>query len=348
MPDRIDLRYGLIAGIYYEVAGSKLPRQLDLLDAWFPGLFVVEDSLEDRAAVVTGHPDSKADKPEAYYDDPTFLIHAVHIGRGFYVGSSSDRVAQIAGRLVGTASSNKEKERLAAELMQRHVAGQFVTDMELTPHLKENAAMLIENLGVDGQVLLRERILETIWALAERREAQGEQERLEEAFSMDDETYDGVLYNAMYQLQLGTYLGLVHAYLWLLVGGLLRNSTGRILRLYDTSFIAIRRQRSETGSLLDRLNYLAHTEEYEYTYRGDDLDARFPGIEWYCDMCEAHLNEQTGFNDHMESWTCTACGHVNPLSMSEIYETEEDYAHNVRMVDAERFEDALDRRREEI
>lgn len=333
-----------MAGIYYEIAGERLLRQLDLLDAWFPGLFVVEDVMPAAA----DHDDGRKSKPKARYDDSTFLIHAVRVGRRLYVGGSSERVSQIAGRLIGTASGNKEKERRTAELMQRHVAGQFVQDMELTPRLKENAAGLIGRIGVDGQILLRERIEDTIWALAEQREAMDERARLEEAFSMDDETYDSVLYNAMYQLRLGTYPGLVHAYLWLLTGSLLRNQTGRILRLYDSSFIAIRRKQSETGSLLDQLDYLMHPEAYEYTYGGDDLDARFPGIEWYCDGCGAHLNEQAGFDDHVDAWRCTACGHENPLSIEEIYDSEEDYAHDVHAVDAARFEDAIERRREEL
>lgn len=43
------------------------------------------------------------------------------------------------------------------------------------------------------------------------------------------------------------------AFLWLLTGSLLRNETGRVLRMYDSSFIAIRRQMSETGELEDKL-----------------------------------------------------------------------------------------------
>lgn len=53
--DRMDLRYGLMAGIHYEIVGERLPRQLDLLDVWFPELFVVEDA----APAVAVHDDGR-------------------------------------------------------------------------------------------------------------------------------------------------------------------------------------------------------------------------------------------------------------------------------------------------
>ena len=39
----MDFRFGNIAAVYYEILGEKMPRQLELLDAWFPGLIVVAD-----------------------------------------------------------------------------------------------------------------------------------------------------------------------------------------------------------------------------------------------------------------------------------------------------------------
>lgn len=101
--DRIDLRYGLMAGIYYDIAGERLPRQLDLLDAWFPGLFVVEDVMPAAA----DHDNSRKNKPKARYDDSTFLIHAVRVGRSLYVGGSSERVSQIAGRLIADSGEHR-------------------------------------------------------------------------------------------------------------------------------------------------------------------------------------------------------------------------------------------------
>ena len=138
--------------------------------------------------------------------------------------------------------------------------------------------------------------------------------------------------------------------LWLLTGSLLRNETGRVLRLYDSSFIAIRRQLSETGSLTDKLNYLFHPEEYYETFAGDeeDLKNRFPDVEWYCDACGAHLNEQEGFDDHSPEWKCQNCGFANKLAYSEIYDNDEDRQNKTRPADPHKFEDATERRRQEL
>ena len=47
-------------------------------------------------------------------------------------------------------------------------------------------------------------------------------------------------------------------------------------------------------------------------------DARFPGIEWYCDECNAYLNRQKGFDDHKKIWKCTECGNKNKISKKNI------------------------------
>ena len=39
------------------------------------------------------------------------------------------------------------------------------------------------------------------------------------------------------------------------------------------------------------------------------MSERFPGIDWYCDRCNAYLNDQPGFDDHHYVWKCTECGH---------------------------------------
>lgn len=28
------------------------------------------------------------------------------------------------------------------------------------------------------------------------------------------------------------------------------------------------------------------------------MSDRFPGVDWWCDRCNAHLNDQRGFDDH--------------------------------------------------
>lgn len=54
------------------------------------------------------------------------------------------------------------------------------------------------------------------------------------------------------------------------------------------------------------------------------MGARFPDIDWYCDRCNAYLNDQPGFDDHKYTWKCTECGHKNSISSDDIYESEED------------------------
>lgn len=51
--------------------------------------------------------------------------------------------------------------------------------------------------------------------------------------------------------------------------------------------------------------------------------SRFPGWYWYCDNCEAFLNIQNGFDDHLDSWICTECGFENAISEEAKYETPE-------------------------
>ena len=332
--EKTELRFGSIARIYYGISGEKLPKQLDLLEEWFPGLIVSAD------------PSDPTTRKPAVYADREYRIHAVRYHDRLYSGGST-RVSQICGRLTGTATGNQEKERKTAELIQKHVAECFIRDMELTPALKENVAAHLAEWSEDQLQVMAETMFALLYRLAEDRKNTEEYERKTEPFAMDDETFDGVIYNAAYQLSLSSIAGLCNAYLWLLVGGLLRNETGRVLRMYDSALIAVRRQYSATGDLEDKLNYLFYPETYEYTYSGDDLENRFPGVEWYCDGCGAHLNEQSGFDDHLPSWKCTACGYENRLEASEIYDNDEDWENRIRPVNWEKFQAALEERKRE-
>ncbi|MBR3864140.1 MAG: hypothetical protein IKJ19_03355 [Clostridia bacterium] len=46
--------------------------------------------------------------------------------------------------------------------------------------------------------------------------------------------------------------------------------------------------------------------------------------DWYCDNCDAHLNNQCGFNTLFGHWTCTKCGWDNDVSDSNILFGEEE------------------------
>ncbi|MEE1296581.1 MAG: hypothetical protein UHD09_07060 [Bifidobacterium sp.] len=46
---------------------------------------------------------------------------------------------------------------------------------------------------------------------------------------------------------------------------------------------------------------------------------RLPGVNWYCDQCDADLNDQNGFDDHHPIWVCRECGHLNTISEADIW-----------------------------
>lgn len=48
------------------------------------------------------------------------------------------------------------------------------------------------------------------------------------------------------------------------------------------------------------------------------MEERFPNIDWYCDECDAYLNDQPGFDDHCDVWVCTECGCENKISEDQI------------------------------
>ncbi len=49
------------------------------------------------------------------------------------------------------------------------------------------------------------------------------------------------------------------------------------------------------------------------------------GILWRCDKCESVLNTQPGFREDCGEWTCLTCGHVNKISESEVFESDDEY-----------------------
>ena len=53
------------------------------------------------------------------------------------------------------------------------------------------------------------------------------------------------------------------------------------------------------------------------------MSERFPDVDWYCDECDEYLNDQRGFNDQSDIWSCSACGHRNNISAEEILSEDE-------------------------
>ncbi len=330
-----ELRFGSAAKLYSSTIDEPVPNHLDLLDRWFPSLIVQE----------TEHDGSS--RKEAEYNDLEFRIEAVKYNGSFYAGGSR-RVAQITGRLIGTAKGNQEKERKTAFILQKHLAEVMVTDLSVLPFLQKSVLERVERFDEVQRESFYGAMLEYIEAVLDERESKSEYERLEELFPLDSEVFEGILYNAVYQMVIQTDQAIANGYLWLLLGGLLRNEAGRVLRLYDSSFIPIRRQSSEDGSIRDKLRYLIAPEQYESFYEGDDLDQRYPGIEWYCDRCEAHLNEQKGFTDINPIWVCTACGYENRIGADVIFNNREDYHHQIRPMTEEELRHAVEERADAV
>ena len=55
------------------------------------------------------------------------------------------------------------------------------------------------------------------------------------------------------------------------------------------------------------------------------MSERFPGIDWYCDRCNAYLNDNRDLMTIIMCGRCTECGHKNSISADDIYESEEDF-----------------------
>ena len=329
-----ELRFGSAAPLYYRIIGEKEPKQLDLLDAWFPGMIVEEIPSEGN------------EKTDAEMCDHEYVIRAVRYRGKLYTGTSS-RVTQTAGRLIGTAKGSRDKERKTAEIIRRHLAEVFVTDPDAISRIRDNAEEKISAMGEERLEAFWDSMFDYALHLAEVRTQTDPYDLLNENVPMDDEVFDGIIYNTFYQLHLRTYEGVIHAFLWLLAGGLLRNEAGRLLRMFDSSFRSLHREFSEHIPLMEKLNILLCPEDYEPVYEGDDFESRFPDVTWQCDCCGDTLNDQENFDDHLPVWQCRRCGWLNRISADEIYRNAEDYENGIRDVHAERMEEAVRRRKKE-
>ena len=329
-----DLRYGSIAEIFCRINDEKLPKQLDLLDTWFKGMIVAEEESDNNT------------KKEAWFDDTELMIHACRYHDVLYSGTAG-RISQITGRLAGTAKGNQEKERRTAELIRRKISDTICEDPECILKLQENVRTRLSVLDEERMILLDQAVFEKILLLISCREHMSSAEKREEYVSMHDDVYDDLVYNVAFQWKKYTFENLCNAWLWLLLGGLLRDECGRILHLFDSSFIPVRKKPSETGTLKDKICFLFYPERYEPVYTGDEADEEFPDIHFYCDRCGDLLNEQEGFHTDEHEWKCTKCGYMNRITWDEVYDYFE-YIGSGEHVDAEQSEKAVEKRREEL
>lgn len=327
------LYFGEVVNLYYSFTGIKMPKQLDQIAIWLPDLLIEQ---RDR---------NKNKEPD--YDQNKYIITADRNNGLFYSGGNSNRVTQIVGRLIGTARSNKEKGRKDAELIRRHIAKILVSNFDHIERLQKNTAELLDKIPEDRLDDFHHLLFDYMWNLADSRNDMSDEERNEEPFPFDDYVFDDLIYNVAYQLHLYSYEGLVNAYLWLLLGGFLRNQAGSLTKMFHSGFVAVNRQLSECGTLYDKINYLFNPDEYYSTFSGDDVESKYPDTTWICDNkeCSAILNMQEGFDETLSEWICKDCGTVNKIDLTEIYENEEDY-QNSKPVDPEDFKQAVKRRKE--
>ena len=325
--------FGSIVDLYYSFNNFKTPSQLDQINDWLPGLLIIESD----------------EKKEPEYKDLEYKIYAYKDEKGFYAGGSSNRVTQIIGRLVGTARSNQEKGRKDAELIRKHLSNELVKDFDLIERLQNNTANMLDKIPEDRLGDFHHLLFDYMWDLIESRNNMSEEERNDEPFPFDDYVYDDLIYNVAYQLHLFSYEGLTNAYLWLLLGGFLRNQVGSLLKMFHSGFTAINRQLSEFGTLEEKVYYLFNKDEYYSVYEGNDVSSKYPNTTWICDNpdCKAILNMQEGFDEALSEWICKDCGTVNVLDHSVIYENEEDYL-NDRPVDRSDYEQAVEVRKDEL
>jgi len=307
--------------LFCDVLGVKLPKQLDLLDFFYPDLIVSE---EPSATILKG---------EAYFEDSDLMIHAEkHNGR-FYAGGSK-RVSQITARLTGTSKGGQEKERQTATRIRESISGILSSQHYPIAVLLRYWKTVLEELEEKDLKMFSALLSVYIDNVTEHYMNHPEDAKEEPSPFRDDvfSAYQERLINAWNKTSLE------YVVVWLLLGALLRNDISSLVLRYACDFSFF----SEAASLPDMDTYT------ESVYEGDDLDKRFPGIEWFCDRCGARLDHQPGFDDHLRVWKCLRCGYRNPIEITQIYNTDEDCLEKRSPVDPDDFYRALKRRSDEL
>ncbi len=339
--DPRELRLGVIAELFYiDVLGIALPKQLDLLDIFFPGMLISEVPSDGNTKI------------DADYSDKEERIKAVRYRGHFYMGKSR-RVTQIVGRLIGTAKGSLEKERKTASLIQTRITDGLVNDPDQLAALRNCYGDWIVQLPDDALTRFLAVFSDYISDLILYRQDQAPEEKNAELFPIRDEVFFDLAQNIYTQWTSGDLNGIVNAFTWLVLGGMLRNETMRLIYVFNSSFDLWREpeylpredeEAGENGFSVDAEDYRIEESYYE----GDDLDRRFPGIEWYCDRCGDRLDAQPGFDDHCRIWKCERCGYKNAIEIGQIYETDEDFQAGAPPVDPDDFFRALKERTDEV
>lgn len=66
------------------------------------------------------------------------------------------------------------------------------------------------------------------------------------------------------------------------------------------------------------------------------------GCDWYCDECDAYLNDQPGFTVAGGTWICAECGCPNNVSEDNVIDDDDGYVGSYQY-----YQDEEKRRREE-
>ena len=307
--------------LFHFVLKVKVPKQLDLLDFFYPELIVSE---EPAISIL---------KEEAFFDDKDLMIHAEKRNNSFYAGGSK-RVSQITARLIGTSKGGQEKERQTAVRIRERIAQELTIQHYPIAKLLHYWKEILEALDEDVRKLLTDLLSAYIDNVIDRY-VNHPDEAGSEPFPFRDDifsAYQERLVNAWNKASLECVI------VWLLLGALLRNEISCLVLRYACDFCFF----SEAASLPDMETY---TESF---YEGDDLDKRFPGIEWFCDRCGDRLDHQIGFDDHLRVWKCTKCGYKNRIEISEIYDSDEAWEEKRSPIDPDDFYRALKRRTDEL
>lgn len=313
---------GYIGELLFHCAlGMRVPKQLDLLDFFYPDLIISEEPAETIM------------KEEAFFDDKDLMIHAEKRNGSFYAGGSK-RVSQITARLIGTSRGGQEKERQTVARIRERVARELAAEHYPIAVLLKYWKGFLGKLNEEDLSRLSDLLSVYIDNVTDRY-INHPDEAGAEAFPFRNDVffaYQERLVNAWNKASLECVL------VWLLLGALLRNEISGLVLRYACDFCFF----SEAASLPDMETY---TESF---YEGDDLDKRFPGVEWFCDRCGDRLDHQSGFDDHLRVWKCTKCGYKNPIEITEIYDSDEAWEEKRPPVDPDDFYRALKRRSDEL
>ena len=170
------LYFGNITELYYSFMGLKKPSQLDQINEWFPGFLI--EVIED----------GKKEEPE--YIDTEYRINVRKFNDSIYAGGSSNRVTQIAGRLIGTARSNAEKERKTAELIRKHIARRLIREYDLIELLQKNVHDHLSLVPEEKEEEFFGVLINLIFELTEARNKMSEYEKDSEPFPFEDYVFE--------------------------------------------------------------------------------------------------------------------------------------------------------------